>query len=345
MDLQLDIEGYRAGEKKLIAAKSYLIDRFSPATEHILLPAYNMPAGHIVIKYSGNMITSESNDITSKRKTLNKLKRLYQKTSESYDGIVIDLRRNTPGNWAHTLNFHIPFAFFVIDQLHKHNIKDPYIFILSENTPSYIKNIFALFELPVQFSDNTILAKQVEFNQAPFDCLRTPAIHWVRDLIIPQKPYQQLQNATYELPKRVFLSRRSSRNISNEEEVENFLLQYKFEKIYPEDLTVEQQLQIFMKAEAIIAVHGAAIGPMMYRSPVQKTLKLLEILTPGHMTNYYRGMADQVGVEWCGVRGRLSPDHVSKAYDFSTSFLEYSLTSFEVCTQSLQEGLELLALS
>ncbi|AJQ92818.1 capsular polysaccharide biosynthesis protein [Gynuella sunshinyii YC6258] len=302
-----------------------------------------MPEGEITIRYTGHFSVSESRDITRKRRSFNRiLKRL--KNIWIDDKIVIDFRKNTPANWAHTLNFHIPFAFFVLDQIRQHELKEKPVFVLSERTPTYIKNVFAMFELPTMFSDADIEARLVEFNQNPFDCLRTPAISWIQQFILPSSPWKKLEQTAYDLPRRVFLSRRDSRNIRNEAEIEQLLGQYGYQKIYPEDLTVAQQLQIFIHAEAIAAIHGAAIGPMLYRPASKTGLKFLEIFSPGHMTNYYRGMADQIGAEWIGVRGRLEPGQVAQAYNFNQAFLKHSLTSFEACPESIRQAIDQLGL-
>ena len=56
------------------------------------------------------------------------------------------------------------------------------------------------------------------------------------------------------------------------------------------------------------------------------------------MTNVYRIMAHQIGCNWIGVRGRLKPEYVAEAYDFSQPFKTHSLDNFEVDLSALEEA-------
>lgn len=71
-----------------------------------------------------------------------------------------------------------------------------------------------------------------------------------------------------DLPKRIFLSRKnaSSRRPFNEYECQKLLRTYGFETIYPEELTFEQQVQIFHNAEMIAGGSGAAFTNLLYCS-------------------------------------------------------------------------------
>ena len=109
--------------------------------------------------------------------------------------------------------------------------------------------------------------------------------------------------------------------------------------VYPEDLSVEDQFQLFNTAEQIVAVHGAGLGPLLYRHPNSPLRHLVEILPCGHMTDFFRLMAQQVGVPWTGVRGRLKPEYVAPAYQMQNFFKQYSLDNFEVDPESLERAL------
>lgn len=71
-----------------------------------------------------------------------------------------------------------------------------------------------------------------------------------------------------ELPKRIFLSRKnaSSRRPFNEIECQKLLESYGFTTIFPEELTFEQQVQIFHNAEMIAGGSGAAFTNLLYCS-------------------------------------------------------------------------------
>lgn len=71
-----------------------------------------------------------------------------------------------------------------------------------------------------------------------------------------------------DLPKRIFLSRKNAslRRLFNEIECQKLLETYGFKTIYPEDLTFEQQVQIFNNAEMIAGGSGAAFTNLLYCS-------------------------------------------------------------------------------
>ncbi len=71
-----------------------------------------------------------------------------------------------------------------------------------------------------------------------------------------------------ELPKRIFLSRKNAsfRRPFNEFECQEVLKTYGFEVIYPEELSFEQQVQLFHNTEMIAGGSGAAFTNLLYCS-------------------------------------------------------------------------------
>lgn len=67
-------------------------------------------------------------------------------------------------------------------------------------------------------------------------------------------------------PSRIFVSRKnaSSRRKFNENECIMFLKQYGFEVVYPETLTIEEQIAVFNSAETIVAGSGAALTNLIF---------------------------------------------------------------------------------
>lgn len=91
----------------------------------------------------------------------------------------------------------------------------------------------------------------------------------------------------------------------------------------------------------MVAVHGAGMAPLLYVPPNGQLRQLVEILPIGHMTDVYRVIAQQVGIAWIGVRGRIKPGYVEAAYRLNERFNAFSLDSFEVDVVALQQALEL----
>lgn len=80
-----------------------------------------------------------------------------------------------------------------------------------------------------------------------------------------------------DLPKRIFLSRKNAsfRRPFNEYECQQLLKTYGIETIYPEELTFEQQVQIFHNAEVIAGGSGAAFTNLLYCSEACKVIMFI----------------------------------------------------------------------
>jgi hypothetical protein len=329
---------FQAQADVLFGAKSYFMDRFTPAVEEIRLPAFELHSGQIKLRFTDKVTVSSSQDVSPLRRGLANLKTGLQPQFIE-EQILVDFRCHSPANWAHALHSHIPLAFLIQQELKDIFQDHSPLFILSKQIPTYIRQLYQFWGLQIITTDGDIRGKFVEFEITPFQCLRSAAPNLIQQLIAKTPAYQELLQHPEQLPEKVFLSRRDTRKLTNEAMVEECLASHGFQKLYPENLTVPQQLALFIHATDMVAVHGAGMGPLLYRSPGRSPLRLVEILSPGHMTKFYRGVAHQIGARWVGVRGRLEAKQIQAAYDFNQPFLTYSLDDFYVDLDSLELAL------
>ncbi len=98
---------------------------------------------------------------------------------------------------------------------------------------------------------------------------------------------------------RIYLSRATSkrRRVGNEAEVVELLTKYGFEVVYAEKLSMRDQVDLFQRAEAIVAPHGAALGGMVFSTHA----KLLVIYPEKHPGEYFYTMARSLGLEHHGL--------------------------------------------
>ncbi|NHB69842.1 glycosyltransferase family 61 protein [Perlabentimonas gracilis] len=120
-----------------------------------------------------------------------------------------------------------------------------------------VDNLYILPEatiIPPNFRDITLI-KGSDFL---FDF---KAIKWIREKLLENKP-----NNSH--PKRIFLSRQNAtyRRECNEDEVFGILRNYDFEKVYPEKMTISEQVSVFNSAEFIVGVSGAAFSNLLFCS-------------------------------------------------------------------------------
>jgi len=98
----------------------------------------------------------------------------------------------------------------------------------------------------------------------------------------------------------------------NMAEVEGTLEREGFTTIYPERLSVLDQLRLLWQAEEVVGVHGAALALLLPRAVQRpsRPLRLVEVFGPGYIVSLYRCLAAGLGASWVGVRGRTTPEVV-----------------------------------
>ncbi|MEM1065164.1 MAG: glycosyltransferase family 61 protein, partial [Pseudomonadota bacterium] len=213
-------------------------------------------------------------------------------------------------------------------------------------TPGYIGGAAAFFGFRHTATDAQLSGAGVAYDLDPWTTVRASRADWVaapaaRDAFTRGRTMHPSGAA---LPRRAYLSRKSARSLENEDEICALLGERGFERIFAETLSVADQIGLFQEAEAIVAIHGAALGPLLWRQPESTLAHVVELMPCGHMTDYYRGMCAQLGVGWIGVRGRLKPEYVAPAYDFGKRFKAFSQDDFTVDPASLTHALDLAGL-
>lgn len=320
----------------LITARSYFIDRFLPECEIISLPARPAPGGTLRLRRH-RFVARAPQPAKLVKRIQSGMTRSARKVA---DRVIVDLRLRNPHNWAHFLDNHLPIYFRICQEMDLDWGET--LILLPKNIPRYILNAAALFGLDVLATDDDVEGEGVEFEVEPWTAIRPLRVDWVRN----PKVAAAVTRATAggeRLPERVFLARSDTRRVANEDEVEAFLGQRGFRKLYPERLSVTDQFRLFREAEMIVAVHGAGLAPLIYLPPEAPLALLVEILPCGHMTDFYRVIADKLDRPWTAVRGRIKPEYVEPAYRLGEQFETFSLDSFEVDVVSLERALDFAA--
>lgn len=86
--------------------------------------------------------------------------------------------------------------------------------------------------------------------------------------------------------KRIFISRKkvTTRQITNNEEVQKLLKVFKIVEVFPEDYNIVDFASIVADADFIISVHGSGLSNLCFASP--KTV-VVDLLAPHHQDCYY----------------------------------------------------------
>ncbi|NJR57510.1 MAG: glycosyltransferase family 61 protein [Cyanobacteria bacterium CRU_2_1] len=109
--------------------------------------------------------------------------------------------------------------------------------------------------------------------------------------------------------KRIYVTRGNvtRRKLINESEVINLLTSYGFETIQMDNKTIKEQAEIFSQAEAVVALHGAALSNLLF---VPSGVKVLELFPHGYVNNCYYAMAGYAKADYYYLQG----DKISQSY-------------------------------
>ncbi|MCH8506880.1 MAG: glycosyltransferase family 61 protein [Ectothiorhodospiraceae bacterium] len=120
------------------------------------------------------------------------------------------------------------------------------------------------------------------------------AFEFLREELIPQKilDYDDSQKT-----KRLYISRNkaSSRRLLNEDAVFDVLQKKGFEKVFLEDYSLIEQIELLATANCIIAPHGAGLTTLIF---CPKNAKVLEIYSPNYVSVSYWNISSQVGLDY-----------------------------------------------
>ncbi|PZU07964.1 glycosyltransferase family 61 protein [Sphingomonas sp.] len=323
---------FTTGAHWLIGAETLLIDRVVPAVERMWLPpAY----------YSGGTITVHDIErgagLAPTRGGLRMLRHKLRadRPPEPVSGLLVDMREGTPQNFHHSISVHLPMC-----EVARRVLDAPFTVVLPSDTPGYVRRVFGACGYPIVTTEYGVPGDIVRVERDNmYNMLRdtgTPPLRRIAEAILASRP-----GGERALPARVFLARRGTRFISNQAEIEAVLAPLGYETVYPEDLSVSDQFRLLGEATHVVAIHGAGMGPLLYRDPARGPIMLVEILPAAHMTNVHRYFLDGVGGVYVGVRGRITPADAAAAYAFGEMYTANSLKPFEVDPVSLRVALDL----
>ena len=167
------IAPYTVGTGRLITARSFLIDRIVPACETSMLPSRQLVGGTLTVE--------RRRTVTSAALSESRLRRLGQQLTRGRrqvtDRLVMDLRVQSPANFAHFLNYHIPLVFRVCDELDI----DPaeVLAIVPARSPAYLGEIAELFGIDVMQTNDSVDAECLTFDVEPWEATRCRRFEWV----------------------------------------------------------------------------------------------------------------------------------------------------------------------
>jgi hypothetical protein len=323
----------------IVGPRSYLVDRILADVEQIWLGEVATGGGAWTIERGTFRFVAPAPPDRLRRFA----KRVKPEPPVQADGPFLDLRDGNPGNWAHFLNNHMALV-ALIGRETDLDWRD-LTMLLPARPSGWQEKLVGLLGLKCIFTDQTVEGAGVRVQIPDWNSirgergalLRDPAISPVAAALADGRIAPQ-DGA----PRKLFVARRGTRALVNQPEIEALLHPQGFATVYPEDLSVDQEIRYFIDAEEIVAIHGAGLAPLIYRTPGAPASTLLEILPVGHITNFYRAMIADLNGRWVGARGHIEADQVAEIYNLDQPYLKHSLRDFRIDPRSVEVALDLL---
>jgi capsular polysaccharide biosynthesis protein len=306
---------------KMFTYPTRLASAWKPDIMEINLPEYQLQSPDIEISIRQESTRTLPNCSNIYRKIYRKLAAPMQIDGE----YILDTRYEIDSNMAHIMTGVVPRLLAV------QKICDRVTLVLHSNATPMAKNIYKLLGASILCTDKDVNGKLV---------LADDQSHGAYDAcynaLFGELTFEGFNPQT---PEKVFISRKGSRNLINESEVEQTLQAYGFKKYYFEDIPISEQWSVARNAKVMVGMHGAALSSLVLNN--NNKVKLIELFHPGYVVDMYRNMANAVGGSWCGVSGQITEDVIGKL-DFKEEARAFAGTSTKIDINSLRMALEYL---
>ncbi len=320
----------------LLGAKSRLSDRIAPAIERIVMPRHESPRGALRVEIDSER--SVSKGARSRRQ------RLFGTVAAPIvlgeDLVCFDIRQATPENWAHCVYF-LQLALFIRKEMEGRGDRRRLHIIVSSRTTRKAIDVFEGFGFSAERTDRPVEGVMGRYEVTPPMAARSRRGEWFGELSEPWlSDFLATKTDGAPLEKNLFLSRKDSRRLINEDDVEAKLSELGFRKVYAEEYSAADQFAMMQSVEKIVAIHGAALAPLWLRKKSQPPFWFVEIFTPGHIATSFRIMTAQLGGGYASVRGRITSDHARDAMKEHEEWRKHSTSDFDVCLDCLDYAIE-----
>lgn len=292
-----------------------LVDIWSPTIEQVLLPKQYNPPMQIEIKVTFG--TAEYVHFPSwKQKAYHTMTGvLMGKQTLDYAGrFIFDARFDNYNNIAHIIDNVATRVLFAQQILSDHFKKKIGIHVILESRAlkySLANEVYRLLDIPIISADNDVHGELVTVSHSRIFSVKPQLFNF---------EFPGYKKTSFE---KIFIPRRGSRRLINNDEVIAFLTKQGFQTCYFEDFSITEQWSIARDTKVVVAVHGAAVSNLVFNrlgleanANPGSGVKVVEIMSPGWIHSGFRDLINAINGSWCAVRGQITPN-VLKAVDFS----------------------------
>jgi capsular polysaccharide biosynthesis protein len=114
---------------------------------------------------------------------------------------------------------------------------------------------------------------------------------WIRD-----RALENVTTNTQSYASRIYISRQKARNrhVKNEEEIIDFLREYGFERVFLEDMSIEDQVRMFSNVKMIIAPHGGGLTNVLF----SRNCSVLEFIPENNKAGFFKNLCSLLDLEY-----------------------------------------------
>lgn len=279
----------------LVAGTSRLVDVWTPTPVLMRVPA---------LRYAAHsMIVTCADRTQPEQGLLRRVRTAFRRPYRPLDSeIIFDARFDTQANVAHLLQNQIGPALMALESLGLRDRVSDLVMIVRPDAPRFAFAMAECFGVRLATSGPGQVSGFVVRVDPPKKKLYRPVVcSALRRRLIETKVLSDCDPPSPPL----YLSRRGRRSLTNEAEISRLLeREAGAERVFAEDLSMEQQIRRIATAPEIIALHGAAIGFTFLRAPAQHK-QIVEVTPCGFATNWARSIAASTNAQWMGVMGDL----------------------------------------
>lgn len=240
--------------------------------------------------------------------------------------LVYDARFVYNGNLAHLVGHHLARLGYAKDKLGVG--VDDVLVILEKNSPGISHRIFEMVGYETCETNRVVSANVLEVDIDRYESYRiTPYVAQVEPTGIPTSAREK-----------VFISRKSSRCLTNEAEIIEVLEGHGYSTHYFESIPLKEQWSIVRDAGSIVSIHGAALGYLCGKGSAGSDYTLLEIMSPGLVADIFRKTTAALGGRYICCRGQLSSEFV-KTVDESENYRTMEAADFYLHPDALERAL------
>ncbi len=317
---------------KLFTYPTRLANCWSPTIQEINLPQYVLtrPEIEIALQQGSTRSLGIRSAVSPLKNATKGLLKNLSPPIQAGNEYIYDSRYEIDGNIAHVLD-NVASAVLAVQK-----VLPNVTVVLRAKASGMARKAFELLKIPIICTDANVVGRLVYLKEAGRNWFTGDT--GMYSFLFQDKSFDGYKPVT---PQRIFISRRGTRCLLNELEVEETLRAHGFEKVYFEDIPLSDQWSLARNAEAIVAIHGAGLFNLVFN---QNSVKLVELFHPGYFVHGYRHLVNAIGGTWCGVTGQLPPEIVQHL-DYKQSARHFALHPTRIDTNSLKKALSTVGIS